>query len=136
MQSKVSHQWSTPIGLVSTGWVLAAGAAVWWVLADSATDRVFVTAVLLVLVVVSGFGTLARPRLSADQQGVTVRGLRGRRTWPWSGLTVRLDRSKRLGRTVEVLELDTADDELIVLTKLDLGEDPDQVARTLDELRP
>ena len=136
MQPKASHQWSTPIGLVATGWVLAAATALWWVLADSGPDRLFVTVVLLVLTATSGFATLCRPRLSADAEGVTVRGLRGRRTWPWPGLVVRIDRSKRLGRTVEVLELDTPEGELTVLTKLDLGEEPEQVAQALNALRP
>lgn len=81
------------------------------------------------------FGVL-RPRLRADTDGVTIRSLRGPRHWTWSELTVRVVHSRRLGRTVGSLELDTADGELLVLTRTDLGADPEDVADALHALRP
>lgn len=92
--------------------------------------------VVLVLAVASGSATIARPRLRADSGGLTVRTLRGARSWPWSAVEFRVRRTARLGRTTELLEIDTADDQLVVLGKLDLGADPRDVAEELVELRP
>ncbi|CAL99389.1 PH (Pleckstrin Homology) domain-containing protein [Saccharopolyspora erythraea NRRL 2338] len=136
MRSQISREWSTPVGLAASGWVLTAAAVAWWLLSGSAPDRLFVGAVVVVLAAASAYATLCRPRLSADAAGITVRGLRGRRSWPWAAVTVRTERSSRLGRTVEVLVLDTADDELVVLTRLELGADPVEVADALNAMRP
>ncbi|QUG99427.1 PH domain-containing protein [Saccharopolyspora erythraea] len=136
MQPEVSREWSTPVGLAASGWVLTAAAAVWWLLSGSALDRLFVGVVVVVLAAASAYATLCRPRLSAGAEGVAVRGLHGRRAWPWPAVTVRTERSSRLGRTVEVLAIDTADDELVVLTRLDLGADPVEVAEALNAMRP
>lgn len=111
------------------GWVLTAAAVAWWFAAESATDRLFVGVLVLALAAVSAHATLCRPRLSADRDGVTVRGVGGRRHWPWSAVTVRVRSHRRFGRDVQSLELDG--DELVVLTRLDLGTDPQDVADAL-----
>ncbi|MEV0082470.1 PH domain-containing protein [Saccharopolyspora sp. NPDC050642] len=131
MDASGSRQWSTPTGLVSCGWALAAAAALWWLLAEEAVDRLFIGVLVLALAAVSAHGSICRPRLRADAEGITVRTLLGRRHWPWPAVTVRVRQDRRLGRTVRTLELD-ADPQLIVLTRLDLGADPQDVA---DELR-
>ena len=61
------QRWSTPVGLVTTGWVLTAAAVAWWFAAESATDRLFVGVLVLALAAVSAHATLCRPRLSADR---------------------------------------------------------------------
>ncbi|TDD56744.1 PH domain-containing protein [Saccharopolyspora elongata] len=131
MDASGSRQWSTPIGLVTCGWALAAAAALWWLLAEEAVDRLFVGVLVLALAAVSAHGSICRPRLRADAEGITVRTLLGRRHWAWPTVTIRVRQDRRLGRTVRTLELD-ADPQLIVLTRLDLGTDPQDVA---DEIR-
>ncbi|GAA0508121.1 hypothetical protein GCM10011581_19980 [Saccharopolyspora subtropica] len=127
-------QWATPVGLVAAGWVLAALAAAWLLLADTAVDRVFIGAIVLALAAVSAHASICRPRLEADRSGITVRGVRGERRWSWPTVTIRVRRDRRLGRMVQSLELDT-DADLVVLTRLDLGADPQDVADALHDLR-
>ncbi|MEV5536906.1 PH domain-containing protein [Saccharopolyspora shandongensis] len=131
MDASGSRQWSTPIGLIACGWVFAAAAALWWLLAEESMDRLFIGVLVLALAAVSAHGSICRPRLRADVEGITVRTLLGRQHWAWPAVTIRVRQDRRLGRTVRTLELD-ADPQLIVLTRLDLGTDPQDVA---DELR-
>lgn len=130
----VAKQWSTPSALVGCGWSLAVAAIIWWLLSTNGPDRLFVGVVVIVLVATSTFGTLARPRLCADADGVAIRGLRGERRWPWSAVSVRVRANKRFGVRNALLEIDV-DEQLILLSKLDLGEDPEDVAAELDQLR-
>jgi hypothetical protein len=77
----------------------------------------------------------ARERLRADAEGVVVaRGYFGRRRLAWSELdTVRVDERTRFGAEVYTLELD-ADDEIYLLSRHDLGADPREVRRRLNQL--
>ena len=90
--------------------------------------------VALALALAGLYGTVVRPRLAADGEGVTVRGLTGRRRWSWAEVNVRLVRTRRLGREVATLELD-AEPDLVVLGRLDLGEDPEDVVDALLAMR-
>jgi hypothetical protein len=134
-----SRHWSTPVGLVVLGWVLAVAAALWWLTSRTTSDRVFVGMVVVALALASAYASACRPRLYADSTGIAVRGLRGTRRWPWSRVTVTVQRRQRLGRSAELLELEVATDDtagdLIILTRLDLGEAPHDVAETLRALR-
>jgi hypothetical protein len=136
---RTPRQWSIPIGLVSVGWVLVAVTVVWWLSSSTATDRLFVGILVLALAIASGYASLCRPRLRADANGIAVRGPRGTRRWPWLRVNVRVERHQRLGRPVEVLELEVPENDtpggLIILTRLDLGEDPHDVAAALRELQ-
>ncbi|MBB5154278.1 PH domain-containing protein [Saccharopolyspora phatthalungensis] len=134
MEAGGSRQWATPLGLVACGWVLAVAAAVWWLVAESATDRLFIGVLVVALAATAAHGSICRPRLRADREGVTVRGLRGPQHWSWPAVAVRVRQDRRFGRTVQTLELD-ADPELVVLTRLDLGADPQVVADELHALR-
>lgn len=135
------QDWSTPTGLVVMAWVLAAAAAVWfvllWVTGSDAPGRLLAAVAVVGLGLAALSGTRARPRLSAGPDGLTVRRL----TWtlhvPWSRVDrVRVLRTRRLGRETSLLELDlrsaTGDGErLVVLGRLELGEDPEEVADAL-----
>lgn len=129
------YQWSTPIGLVTCGWALTGAAALWWWGADTAVDRLFIGVIVAVLAAGSAIASFLRPRLRADARGVTLRGLTGTRHWRWAELTVRVVHTSRLGRSVESLELDAGGNGLAVLTRTDLGTDPQNVADALDSLR-
>jgi hypothetical protein len=120
--------------MVAMAWVLAAGAGAWTFLVDDAPGRILLGVAAIVLAVAGLFGTVARPRLAVDAGGITVRGLAGRRHWPWADVTVRLVHTRRLGRDMPTVELD-ADPDLIVLGWLDLGTDPADVIDAIRALR-
>ena len=134
------HEWSSPAGLLALGWTLTGAAVLWWWTTTTATDRLFVGAVVLALALTCACGTIIRPRLRADRAGVAVRGIRGAQRWPWAQVEVQVKPGHRLGRTVTVLELEVPEGHgysggLVVLTKLDLGQDPEEVAAALESLR-
>lgn len=138
MAIPTAHSWAPKAELAVLAWALAAGAAVWAWLADDPPGRVLLGTSALVLALAGLFGVLVRPRLAADPQGVTVRGLTGSRSWTWAEVNVRLVRTRRLGREVATIELDADNAEvpdLVVLGKLDLGTDPEDVVDALLALR-
>ncbi len=140
------QDWSTPAGLVVMAWVLAVAATAWFVLlritGSDAPGQLLAGVAAVGLTVAAASATRARPRLSAAPDGLTVRRL----TWtlhvPWSRVDqVRVLRTRRLGRETSLLELDlrsaTGEDErLVVLGRLELGEDPEDVADALAVYRP
>ncbi|MDA3629062.1 PH domain-containing protein [Saccharopolyspora sp. WRP15-2] len=128
-EANESQQWATPAGLVVIGWVLTAAAITWWFATESPVDGLFVGVLVLALAAASAHATICRPRLSANRDGVTIRGLRGRRHWPWPAVAIRVREHRRFGREVQSLELDA--DVLVILTRLDLGADPQDVADAL-----
>jgi hypothetical protein len=80
---------------------------------------------------------LARRRLSADAEGVTVvTGFAGRRRLGWDQIAaVRVDQRRRLGTRSELLEID-AGDHLYLLTGYDLGVPCDEAAAALARFGP
>ncbi|MCA1227353.1 PH domain-containing protein [Saccharopolyspora sp. 6M] len=135
MDVNTVREWSAPLGLVTCGWALAACSAVWWWLAETPSDRLFVGLLVVVLAVAAGSGSLLRPRLRADPSGIALRGFTGTRYHPWAQVRVEVRSRQRFGLSTSTLELDTESGELVVLGKLDLGEDPQDVADALDVLR-
>lgn len=77
-----------------------------------------------------------RPKLSVDADVMTVKTLRGRRTYRRDDvITVRLVPYPRLGRRVPMLEMDVRDgddERLLIFGRWDLGEDPRAVFDTLE----
>jgi hypothetical protein len=131
----VTRTWSTPAPLVAAAWVLALLLAVATILADDNAGRLLVGLATLLVSYLAAFATIARPRLSADANGLAVRGFANTTHLAWHEVKVKLQTTRRLGREQRTLELD-ADDRLVVLTKLDLGADPEEVAGVLHALRP
>ena len=77
------------------------------------------------LVVFAAGSWRARPRLALRADGLVYRGwFRTRVLTPGEIALVRITEFRRLGRKVRLLEIDTADDELLVLSRWDLGGDP------------
>lgn len=74
------------------------------------------------------FATLswrARPKLAISDDGLSIRGpLRTHRVAKNSIKLIRITEFRRIARTVRLLEIDTTDDRLYVLTRWDLGTDP------------
>ena len=66
----------------------------------------------------------ARPRLAITDAGLIYRGwLRTQTLRPVDIESIRITEFRRIGRTVRLLEIDTGE-QLIVLTRWDLGTDP------------
>ena len=138
VSSPTAKTWAPKIALAVLAWVLAVLAAGWAVFTHDPPGRVLLGTGAVVLVVLALFLSLARPRLAADQHGVTVRNLIGRRRWTWAEVNVRLVRTRRLGRDTSAIEVDADNAEapaLVVLSRLDLGADPEDVVDALLELR-
>lgn len=142
MTSIVSTQealtWAPRPELAAVGWVFTAAVAAAAVFLDDPPGRVLLGTVAVVAALLSLFATVARPRLAADHGGVTVRGLTGSRHWTWAEVNVRVTHTRRLGRDVAAVEVDADNAEvpaLVILGRLDLGADPEDVVAALLELR-
>ena len=132
----VARAWAPSFGLVMLAWLAAAVTVAWFLLTDDAPGRLLAMAL---------FGSIARPRLSVDNERVAVRSLTGTQTWPWRQVSrVRVVRHRRLGRDIPMLELDVLDNDdrdplpgqrLIVLGRLDLNADPEDVLETIHHIR-
>ncbi len=106
----------------------------WAVLAGLPTDR-FVACTLVLFALVAALAFLPmRRRLTVDRNGLVVRGPGGTRRVGWAMVTgIEVVRRSRLGVGSSTVEVDLADDGLIVLGRFDLGADPEDVARVLKE---
>ncbi|WP_439662451.1 PH domain-containing protein [Lentzea sp. HUAS TT2] len=131
----MTRTWSTPAPLVASAWVVALALAVAALTVDDNAGRLLVGLATLLVTYLAAFATIARPRLTADVDGLAVRGLTSTTRLPWHEVKVKLQTTRRLGREQQTLELD-ADDRLVVLTRVDLGADPEEVAGVLHALRP
>ncbi|MCE0761861.1 PH domain-containing protein [Pseudonocardia kujensis] len=138
------HQWAPTAGLVALAWVLAAGAVGWLVVlllgdADPA-GRLIAGVAALGLAYAALVGTIARPRLALHRHGLEVRSLTRRRSVDWPAVQrVRVLRTRRFGRETSLLELDLlvgGEERLVVLGRLDLGADPEDVAEVLRPYLP
>jgi len=124
-------------------WLAAAAAVAWFLLTDDAPGRLLAAVGTIGLVAAALFGSLARPRLSVDNERVAVRGLNGTQSWPWRRVSrIRVVRHRRLGREIPMLELDVLDTDvqddgqrLIILGRLDLNADPEDVLDAIQRIR-
>lgn len=133
------RSWSPRPAAIALAWVSAAVALLLTVLGPDATTRLLMGTGTALVVALAAYGTLVRPRLTADDSGLTVRTLTGRHHLPWHEVHVKLVHTRRLGREAATLELDWhrgEDEQLFVLTPTDLGADPRDVADVLHALRP
>lgn len=125
--------------MVGLAWGLAAVSLLATILTSETTGRLLLGLATLLLLGLGAYGTVVRPRLVVDDTGLTVRTLSGAHHLPWHEVKVRLVHTRRLGRETATLELDWHrgdDEQLFVLTQLDLGTDPRDVADVLHALRP
>lgn len=98
------------------------------------TGRWLVWAAAALLFGIAAIDLLVRPRLRADESGLRVRALSGRTVAAWSHVQMNLRQHQRFGRSVATLELDV-DAKLIILGRRELGSDPEEVLRRLNQLR-
>jgi hypothetical protein len=130
------HTWSARPALLVTVWVLALGTLLYAVFTGDPIGRLVFAVATIGLIAFGLYGTIARPRLAVDSDGIEIRRLSGRQRLPWGSVRIRVATTRRLGRQVSLLELDTENDDdpdggLIVLGWLDLGTDAEEVAAVL-----
>ncbi|HEX5407698.1 MAG TPA: PH domain-containing protein [Pseudonocardiaceae bacterium] len=128
--------WSPSPALIGTTWVLAVATLAYTVFSSDPIGRLVTGIATIGLIVFALFGTIARPRLAVDADGIEVRRMTGRQRLPWGSVRISVSSTRRLGREVSLLELDTDNEDdpdggLIVLGWLDLGTEPEQVAAAL-----
>ncbi len=100
-----------------------------------ATDpagRVLAGVAGLGLLVFAGASWRARPKLAITADGLVVRTWRRVQLLPRGRIKrIRITEFRRIGRKVRLLEIETTDDHLVVLSRWDLGVDPLQVLDAL-----
>jgi hypothetical protein len=132
-----THRWSAPAALVVTTWALAIAAVGYTVFGGDPRGRILTAVAAAGLALFALFGTVARPRLAVDADGVEIRRLLGRQRLPWKSVRIKVSSTRRFGREVSLLELNTTTDDdddeggLIVLGWLDLGTEPENVAAAI-----
>jgi hypothetical protein len=127
-------QWSPPAsgiaGCAVVGAVLAIGAVT---LATDVPGRVLAGVAGLGLLVFAGMSWRARPKLALTFDGLAVRGW-----WHTTVLTpdsltrLRVTEYQRIGRKHRLLEIETRDDQMLILSRWDLGTDPREVLTALN----
>ncbi len=94
-------------------------------LVTDAPGRVLAIIAAAGLVLFATFSWRARPKLAISEGGLTIRGpLRANHLTPAEVKLIRITEFRRIARKVRLLEIDTTDDRLFVLTRWDLGADP------------
>ncbi|HTM83537.1 MAG TPA: PH domain-containing protein [Mycobacterium sp.] len=84
------------------------------------------------LLMFASFSWRARPKLALTPDGLAIRGWWRTRLLTRSSLTrVRVTEFRRIGRRQQLLEIETADDQLLILSRWDLGTDPRNVLDAL-----
>ena len=129
------HQWAprtTAIAAVGVAGIVMAVAC-----ARFATDPPgrFLSGVAAIGLLIFAAGSWrARPRLAITAGGLVYRGWFGSMTLPRADIElIRITEFRRFGRKVRLLEIDTVDGHLIVLSRWDLGGDPLDVLDALTE---
>ena len=119
-------EWSPPaLGIAACGifgLLLAIGAVT---LITDAPGRILVGIAAAGLLVFASLSWRARPKLAIRDDGLVIRGWSRTKLLRRSDIKIiRITEFRRLARKVRLLEIDTTDDRLFVLTRWDLGTDP------------
>jgi hypothetical protein len=86
------------------------------------------------LLIFAGFSLRARPRLAITHDGLTIGGWWRPRNIARADIErIRITEFRRIGRKVRLLEIDTTDGGLNVLSRWDLGTDPLNVLDALTD---
>jgi hypothetical protein len=119
-------EWSPPtLGIAACGvfGLLLATATV--TLITDAPGRILVGIAAVGLLVFASLSWRARPKLAISDDGLVIRGWSRTNLLRHSDIKIiRITEFRRLARKMRLLEIDTTDDRLFVLTRWDLGTDP------------
>ena len=84
------------------------------------------------LILFAGASWRARPKLAITPAGLAIRSWFRTQVLPHSDIKIiRITEFRRYGRTVRLLEVETADDRLVLLSRWDLGTNPLEVLDAL-----
>ncbi|WP_185975904.1 PH domain-containing protein [Mycolicibacterium sp. 018/SC-01/001] len=125
--------WGPPTaGILGAGGVGLLLAVAVVTLVTDLPGRILIGTAAVGLLVFAVLSWRARPKLAIDGDALIYRGWVSTRrlTRPDISL-IRITEFRRIGRTVRLLEIDTTDDRLLVLSRWDVGTDP---LRVLDAL--
>ena len=119
-------EWSPPaLGIAACGvfgLILATGTVT---LITDAPGRILVGIAAVGLVVFASLSWRARPKLAIRDDGLVIRGWSSTKLLRRSDIKIiRITEFRRIARKIRLLEIDTTDDRLFVLTRWDLGTDP------------
>ncbi|QZA07811.1 PH domain-containing protein [Mycolicibacter heraklionensis] len=126
-------EWSPPSGGIAGCALVGAALAISAVtVATDAPGRVLAGIAGVGLLVFAGFSWRARPKLALTFDGLAVRGWwRTRVLTPDSLTRLRVTEYQRIGRKHRLLEIETRDDQMLILSRWDLGTDPRDVFEAL-----
>jgi hypothetical protein len=119
-------EWSPPtLGVAAcgvSGLILAIADVT---LITDAPGRILIGIAAVGLVVFASLSWRARPKLAITGDGLVTRGWSRTNVLRRSDIKlIRITEFRRIARKVRLLEIDTADDRLLVFTRWDLGTDP------------
>lgn len=125
--------WAPPtagvIAAAGLGVVLGIGAVT---LVTDLPGRILIGTAAVGLLVFAQMSWWARPKLAISDDVLVYRGWwRERRIGRADIALIRITEFRRIGRRVRLLEIDTTDDRLLVLSRWDLGTDPVKVLDAL-----
>jgi hypothetical protein len=128
-------QWSPPTagiaGCAVVGAIMATAAVT---VVTDAPGRLLAGIAAVGLLLFASMSWRARPKLAISDDGLIVRGWFSTQLLTHSDVAhVRITEFRRLARKVRLLEVDTADDQLLVFTRWDLGTNPLDVLDALTE---
>lgn len=118
--------WSPqPLGIAALGGLGLLMATGTVTLVTDPPGRILLGIAAMGLLVFASFSWRARPKLAITDDGLVIRGWQRSHTLrPADIKIIRITEFRRIGRKVRLLEIDTADDRLHVLSRWDLGTDP------------
>jgi hypothetical protein len=121
-QTQWAPQTGGIVGCAVAGAVLAVVAVV---AAMDPPGRILVGVAALGLIVFATVSWRTRPKLAIATDGLLVRGWRRAHLLRRTDIkTIRITEFRRIGRRVRLLEIETTDDRLLVLSRWDLGVEP------------
>ena len=126
-------EWSpSTIGIAGCGifGLMMAAAAV--TLVTDAPGRILTGIAAVGLLTFASMSWRARPKLAITDAGLAIRGWLSTRVLQRADIAlIRITEFRRMARKVRLLEIETVDDRLTVLTRWDLGTDPLEVLDAL-----
>lgn len=133
-------EWAVPNRIAVFEGVAAGAFAIAAVAAGLSSDSVAAVmagAAAVMLAALAVRDRVARVRLSADVEGVTVvHGFAQRQRIPWGDIVaVGLEQRTRRGRSGRLLEIDTGE-AVYLLSGREMGAEPADVVAALDDIRP
>ncbi|OBA81856.1 hypothetical protein A9W99_12925 [Mycobacterium sp. 1164966.3] len=128
-------QWEPPAaGIAGCGVVGVMMAIAGVTVVTDAPGRVMAGIAALGLILFAGFSWRARPKLAITSARLAVRGwFRTQLLQPSDIKIIRITEFRRWARTVRLLEIETANGGLTVLSRWDLGTDPVDVLDALTD---